>query len=361
MLFSSSDAAAKLHLLFPSQLCRHAWRPANGKAIEHYTFHSLHYESPIGDDFWRPMSKQTTNLAITPKRLGLIRIYSYCPRWYWYLLMQNFHPPFDHFGGAIFNNMEQAQMAIVADLLKKNGRLPEEFAPFCNLVGRVEFPRDWRKFKYQLDSGVVLYGEPDDIYEASDKTIVTIDFKTAQPKDGKDPMLEVYRIQCIGYSLFAEFGLMLGEVSKAGLFYWAAAHDSVVRDPWKYYTKKTLSMPFVPKPLAIDIDYKLLDAPLKEAVSLWESPTPPSRSEKCPDCRKLDALLAIEDEVQRHLNISDQILLSRSYNDFWIRNQIQKWISDSISARSSALMELRDDDRNSIFADDGMIANWEAL
>ena len=307
------------------------------------------------------MPKQKTGLAITPKRLGLIQIGSYCPRCYWYLLMQKFHPPFDHFGGAIFKNMEQAQMAIVGDLLEKNGRLPEEFAPFCNLVGRVEFPRDWRKFKYQLDSGVVLYGEPDDIYEASDGTIVTIDYKTAQPKDGKDPMLEVYRCQVTGYSLIAEFGLKLGEVSKGGLFYWAAAHDSVVHDPGRYYSKQKLCMPFVPKPLAIDIDYKLLDAPLKEAVQLWESLTPPSRSAKCPDCRKLDALIAIEAEVQRQLNISDQIVLYRSGNDLWLRDQIQRRISDSIWAYKSALMELRDEDRNSTFADDGMIANWEAF
>jgi hypothetical protein len=307
------------------------------------------------------MSKQTTDLAITPKRLGLIQMGSYCPRCYWYLLMQKFHPPFDHFGGAIFKNMEQAEMAIVSDLLEKNGKLPAEFSPFCNLVGQVEFPRNWREFKYQLDSGVVLYGEPDDIYEASDGSIVTIDFKTAQPMDGADPMLEVYRIQCVGYSLIAEFGLKLGTVSKAGLFYWAAAHDSVVRDPGKYYNKQTLCMPFVPKPLAIDIDYKLLDAPLKEAVQLWESLTPPGRSEKCKDCRKLDALLAIEAEVQRNLGISDQIMLSRSRNDLRLLDQIQRRISESVWARSSALMELRDDDRNGMFADDGMITNWEVF
>ena len=179
-----------------------------------------------------------TDLAITPKRLGLIEIDSFCPRCYWYLLKQKFHPPFDHFGGAIFKSMEQAQMAVVGDLIEKNGGLPEEFAPFCDLVGRVQFPRNWRKFKHRLDSGVLLYGEPDDIFQVSDGSIAVIDFKTARPKDGKDPLLGCYRIQILGYSFIAEFGLKLGEVSRGGLFYWGAEHEKVVADPDKYYRSK---------------------------------------------------------------------------------------------------------------------------
>ena len=201
-----------------------------------------------------------TDLAVTPKRLGLVEIDSFCPRCYWYLLKQKFHPPFDQFGGAIFKSMEQAQMAVVGDLIEKNGTLPEEFAPFCDLVGQVQFPRNWRRFKHRLDSGVLLYGEPDDIFQVSDGSIAVIDFKTARPKDGKDPLLGCYRIQILGYSFIAEFGLKLGEVSRGGLLYWGAEHEKVVADPDKYYRSKRLWMPFVPKPLAFDIDYKQLDA-----------------------------------------------------------------------------------------------------
>lgn len=101
-----------------------------------------------------------TDLAITPKRLGQIQMATYCARCFWYLLRLKFHPPFDHFGGAIFKKMEQIQMAIVGNLLDNDGRLPDEFAPFCNLVSRVDYPRHWSKFQYQHKSGVLLYGEP---------------------------------------------------------------------------------------------------------------------------------------------------------------------------------------------------------
>lgn len=302
-----------------------------------------------------------TDLAITPKRLGLVEIDSFCPRCYWYLLKQKFHPPFDHFGGAIFKSMEQAQMAVVGDLIEKNNGLPEEFAPFCDLVGRVQFPRNWRKFEHRLDSGVLLYGEPDDIFQVSDGSIAVIDFKTARPKDGKDPLLGCYRIQILGYSFIAEFGLKLGEVSRGGLLYWGAEHEKVVADPDKYYRSKRLWMPFVPKPLAFDIDYKQLDAPLKEAVRLWEATTPPERTAKCKDCKRLDALLAIETGVQELVTVSDQIMLNRSGNDPWIRSYVQQRAYDRLCDRRSALMDLQDLAGDLNFEHDGMIANWEVF
>jgi hypothetical protein len=299
-----------------------------------------------------------TDLAITPKRLGLIEIDTFCPRCYWYLLKQKFHPPFDHFGGAIFKSMEQAQMAIVGGLMEKDGCLPEEFAPFCDLVGRVEFPRNWREFKHRLDSGVLLYGEPDDICQVSDGSIAVIDFKTSRPKDGKDPLGGVYRIQILGYSFIAEFGLKLGEVSKGGLLYWGAEHEKVVADPDKYYRAKKLWMPFVPKPVAFDIDYKQLDAPLKEAVRLWEADAPPDGAKKCKDCKRLDTLLAIDTGVQELVTVSDQLMLTRSGNDPWVRSYVQQRINDRLSVRRSAWMDLQDQAGDLNFENDGLVANW---
>src|ERR1700740_440722 len=66
----------------------------------------------------RSMSKQTSDLVITPKRLGLIRLAKYCARCFWYRLKLRFRPPFDMFGGAIFKQAEQAQMAVFGSLLE---------------------------------------------------------------------------------------------------------------------------------------------------------------------------------------------------------------------------------------------------
>jgi PD-(D/E)XK nuclease superfamily len=306
------------------------------------------------------MSKSTTtDLTITPKRLGLIEMDSFCPRCFWYLLRQKFHPPFDHFGGAIFSNMEQSQMAVVGHLLEEGKGLPEEFDPFCDLVCRIDFPRHWSKFKHTLDSGVLLYGVPDDLFEVSDGSIAVIDFKTAQPKGSDDPFMPCYEIQVIGYSFIAEFGLNLGEVSKGGLFYWGSEYKDVVAAPGKFYRNKKLWMPFAPKPHAIEIDYSRLDKPLEEAVRLWEARTPPERTDKCKDCKKLDALFAIEAEVEKQLGLSDQLVLSGSGHDRRAVQYVIRRVYNRQSARSSALLELRDDAMELTFAADGMVANWE--
>jgi hypothetical protein len=120
-------------------------------------------------------------------------------------------------------------------------------------------------------------------------------------------------------------------------------------------------MPFVPKPLAFDIDYKQLDAPLKEAVRLWEATTPPERTAKCKDCKRLDALLAIETGVQELVTVSDQIMLNRSGNDPWIRSYVQQRAYDRLCDRRSALMDLQDLAGDLNFEHDGMIANWEVF
>jgi hypothetical protein len=188
-----------------------------------------------------------------------------------------------------------------------------------------------------------------------------IDFKTARPKDGKDPLLGCYRIQILGYSVIAEFGLKLGEVSRGGLLYWGAEHEKVVADPDKYYRSRSLWMPFVPKPLAFDIDYKQLDAPLKEAVRLWEADAPPEGARKCKDCKRLDALFAIETGVQELVTVSDQIMLDRSANDPWIKSYVQQRVADRLSARRSAMTDLQDLAGDLNFEQDGMIANWEVF
>jgi PD-(D/E)XK nuclease superfamily len=283
---------------------------------------------------------------------------TYCARCYWYLLLQKFHPPFDHFGGGIFKFLEQMQMAVVEDLLARDGKLPDAFNPFQDLTGLVEFPRHWSKYWYQLPSGVVLYGEPDSIYQCFDGSIAVVDHKSALSQDGKDKFFPCYRIQTIGYSLIAEEGLKLGEVSRGAVFYWEAQRDTVVGDPGRYFRNGRLAVPFVPKVIEVEIDYKALDAPLKEVMSLWNAKTPPDRTKDCEDCEKVDAFLAIEAEVQERLALTDKRLLTYSANAPSMAHQVQQRLFDQNSARRSALIALHDRANEIGFAENGMVANW---
>jgi hypothetical protein len=305
------------------------------------------------------MKKQLTDLEITPKRLGLIGLPNYCPRCYWYLLRQKFHPPFDHFGGAIFKQMEQAQMAVVGSFLDRDGSLPKEFAPFCDVVGRTAFPRNWRRFRHRLNSGIVLYGEPDEIFSLSDTSIAVVDHKTANAREGKDPLIGCYRTQIIGYSLIAECGLKLGQATKGGLFYWSAQHKDVIADPDGYYHEGSLWMSYKPTVVPFEIDYEYLNNPLEEAVRLWCLSTPPDRTEGCEDCEKLDALFGIEMRAEEILTQRDSRLLRSSYSRQQVQNAVLERQYREFSAIDSALRGLESEANALRFADDGLIANWD--
>ena len=299
-----------------------------------------------------------TDLQITPKRLGMICMDSFCPRCFWYLLKLRFKTPFG-FGGAIWKNLEQAQIAVMNHMIEKNEGLPKEFAPFQNLVSVVDYPRSWRTFRCRHTSGVTIYGEPDSIYGVDDGSIAVLDQKTAHPKEGADPFLPGYVCQVIGYSYIAQFGLKLGTVSAGGLMYWSAQHPNVVANPGAFYKNGRLSVCFVPHPHAIEIDYSVLDAPLKEALRLWDSSCPPDRAENCQDCRKLDALLQVEANAQNERDITDLMLFDFQANEPSRQRRLQRRRFEDRSIRLTAWQEVVESDEDLEFSDNGMVANWE--
>jgi hypothetical protein len=274
-------------------------------------------------------------------------------------MKMKFRTPFDLFGGAIFKQMEQAQLAVVAHHLEEKQSLPKEFDPFCDLESQVDFPRHWSKFQHRHKSGAILYGEPDDICQFSDGTLAVIDHKTANPKNGDDPLFPMYQVQVTGYGYIAEYGLKLGTVSKAGLFYWSADHISAVEDPGKAYKNGRLAMQFVPKPHPIDIDYGLLDKPLKEVARIWKLSTPPDGANQCSDCKKLDALFALDAEAGESTNKQDRLRISASGNKSWVRSQVYSKEFKRSQGRLAALAEIRDEVIEDGFSPYGVALNWE--
>jgi hypothetical protein len=299
-----------------------------------------------------------TDLEITPKRLGMICTDSFCPRCFWYMLKLHFRTPFG-FGGAIWKKLEQAQIAVMNHMIEKNEKLPKEFAPFQNLVSVVEYARSWRTFRCRHKSGVTLYGKPDSIYGVDDGTIAVLDQKTAHPKDGEDPYLPGYVCQVVGYSYIAEFGLKLGTVSAGGLMYWSAQHPDVMANPSAFYKNGRLSVSFMPHPHAIDIDYSILDAPLKEALSLWDSEYPPDHIANGKDCKRLDALLKLEANAQSARDITDRRLFDLYANEPRMQFRVQQRRLEDQRLRLAAWREVTDSDEELEFSNDGIVANWE--
>lgn len=238
------------------------------------------------------------DLRITAKRLGMILLTNYCCACLWFLLRLRFDPPFNQFGGAIWNDMEAMQKALVGHYLETTGCLPDKFGSFTDIVSRLDYNGHWSKYGYMHDSDVWLYGAPDEIFKLSDGNLCVVDHKTAHDRGAEDEFLPEYQIQVIGYGNIAEVGLELGRVTKGGIFYWDVQRKSVIEKPQKYVRDGCLCPPFAVSPVEVEMDFSRLDPLFKELKKVWKSKTPPATGlENCKGCKRRNALLAIADSL----------------------------------------------------------------
>jgi hypothetical protein len=303
----------------------------------------------------------STEFKITPRNLGSLELADICLADFWYLSRLSFRAPFNNFGAALFNDCQKMQEALLGYYLEKDGCLPKQFAPFCDVKARVDVSKDWRSFAYLHKSGVWFYGSPDEVLRRADNSLVIWDHKTAHPKSDQklDRFRPQYSVQVTGYGLIAEIGLKLGRVSAGALGYWDLQHQAVIDNPEKFIRDGMLWGAFVPKVYAIEIDYSRIDTLLKEAIKIWNSKTPPEGRSDCRDCKKLEALFAIQTDVESELTVRDRKAWSMSSNDPVMRRRIMRQLQDRKELRWSALHDIEDDNGSLSLSDSGIAGNWE--
>ena len=179
-----------------------------------------------------------------------------------------------------------------------------------------------------------------------------IDHKTALGRED-DPFLPQYIAQVNAYANIAEVGLDLGEVSLGALLYWESQIDSVKEDPNKYYVRNRLLIPFSPKPIQVKIDYKLLDHLTKEFIEVTNAAAPPEGRKKCDDCKKLDLILAIDQE----LRVRDKMILHQNQDRPLLRKSINNRLFLHENYLRDLLIEL-DEKGEGLFSDNGLVSSW---
>lgn len=292
-------------------------------------------------------------IAISPRNLGSIRLKKYCPKCFKFMLLLKFHPPYASFGAQVFSDAQKSQEAILGHYFATDGCLPKEFHPFCDCVGRVDCSKKYTKYRTTHKSGIVLYGEPDEVLWRKDKSVCVLDHKTARNKGDEDKFHGQYETQVVGYCYIAE-GLGLGKATKAGLLYWEAQPEAVQANPADHYKRSTLWLGFKPSPLAVEIDYSTLDPLIKELKCVWNAKELPDGLDGCNDCKKRDLLFAIDEDYKRQ----DQDALRVYENVDCVRRAVKNRIWAQTAYRKKLLAEFGAVGE-AVFSRDGVIANWE--
>jgi hypothetical protein len=237
------------------------------------------------------------------------------------------------------------QEAAMTYYLEKDGCLPKEYAPFCDIKSRVEIDKHWKKYGYMHKSGVWLYGSPDDLFYRKNNSVVLWDYKTSHPKpEGEtDHFKPQYEMQLVGYSAIAEFGFELGKVTGAALGYWDMQASSVVADPGKFIRDGKIHAPMAPTVVPVEVDYSRLDSLLNEAQKIWASPVPPAGRKKCKNCKKLKALFAIQAGVENEIRFQDHRAIWASGHNPWVIQHLADRLPREYSAAFRELQEEGDD------------------
>jgi len=151
---------------------------------------------------------------ISATNLANLNASNFCGRCFWLRARMGFKNPFQLFP-KIFNDLDQMQKTFTESYLKDQGVLPPWLKEW-EVTSSIEVP-GYGKWCAQHDSGVMISGIADHIFQLKSGKLLILDYKTSRP--GGDKMFDLYKSQLSTYRFIAEKTGM-GEVEQLALVYY---------------------------------------------------------------------------------------------------------------------------------------------
>jgi CRISPR/Cas system-associated exonuclease Cas4 (RecB family) len=209
------------------------------------------------------------------KNLGNLALPDFCPRCFWY--ERHFGPFPTRFPG-IFNVLDAVSKKSVNRSLLERGKLPDwlripDVVRRVDLeeMGKVEIMHNRKYLVAQpKDTGWILRGDPDIVFELKDKTLHIVDFKTARFTERQSELFPLYEVQLNGYALLS----YKKPVSQLSLVY--CQPNSELPDDLRF------RLEFTVKVIDINFNRERIFELLRKAREIVELKEPPP---KRPDCK----------------------------------------------------------------------------
>ena len=235
-------------------------------------------------------------IQLSATKLAKLAHADFCAFCFWVYLMIHQRPPFDQFPG-IFSSIDRFTKGGVHAHFDKHNKPPKCFQSFTHAVSYLEVGR----LKYlEKKHGILLTGEPDDVFELEDGSLELYDYKTARfPKalenddDESGQLLSGYRVQLNVYDhLLSKNGY--GACDKAALVYFDPMTHLSEDEHLKQWDDNGMSLRFEAKILPIELNAAELLPPLIEKVrEIYESAKPPKGRDGCKNCERIKALFEV--------------------------------------------------------------------
>jgi len=125
-----------------------------------------------------------TQLRISAKDLGALRLPGFCPRCFW-LKRHAKRLPFQIFPG-IFSSIDSYTKKVVHAWMDGHDGAPFGLQQLGEVTNYIDPPHHSRFMMEVLEYDILLTGAPDGILQFADETIAVIDYKTAKFTPAQD-------------------------------------------------------------------------------------------------------------------------------------------------------------------------------
>ena len=230
-------------------------------------------------------------LRISGKDLGQLALPECCPRCFWIRRRAPDGLPYQVFPG-IFSSIDTYTKRVVHQYFDTHGAAPEWLAPLGPIVTYRE-PPHYSKFNTRHhETGVLLTGALDAVFERADGSLVLADYKTAKFTETQDALLPMYEVQLNAYAFIAK-ALGWSPVSALALVYTEPETEAAHAHPDRSARPTGFSMTFAAKVLPIALDLTMIEPLLARVRDLVSADAPPDGRPRCKDCQRLAGILAL--------------------------------------------------------------------
>ena len=232
-----------------------------------------------------------SKIRISAKSLGALALPSFCPRCFWLQMHLEGKPPFQIFPG-IFNTIDAYGKRLIHGWFDRHGAPPAWLGPLGEIRRSRKPPHYTKFFAKDTDSGMVLWGSADAVFEMNDGSFTIGDYKTAKFTAKQDELFPMYEVQLNAYAYIGE-RCGFKPVSKLALIYTEPITTDASIGTDSNLTDDGFLMGFGVNILDVSILPDLVPQLLRKARSILDLESPPEGEDRCKDCEALARLVAL--------------------------------------------------------------------
>lgn len=217
----------------------------------------------------------------------------FCPRCFWIKLKLEGNLPFQIPMPGIFSSIDSYVKNVVTRYYEQEQKLPDWF-PYIGEVAKHEEAPSWQKFQIvHPQTGAVLRGTPDEVFQLQDSSYHIIDYKTARLTAGQGKLFPSYEVQLNAYAYIAN-RTFFSPVSALTLIYLEPDTDFKSEPALLARSDSNLMLGFTPKVKGVEIKPdSFIEELIYRANEINEQDAPLSHIPGCENHQLLENLIQL--------------------------------------------------------------------